>query len=618
MGFGNYLPSTGRRDDTRDQAGIIEAARTQRPDLVESSNLPDKKDLKAIVDVAAGRAPADLLLSNCRIVNVVSNEIQTGDIAIFGDRIAAIGRVDARETIDLKGAFVCPGFIDAHVHIESSLLNVPEFARVVAAHGTTAVVADPHEFANVMGTEGISFVLRTAKYAPIDIFVMLSSCVPASPLESAGAELSAEQLQPFLANPWVLGLAEMMNYPGVISANDEVLSKIELAGEYVIDGHAPGLVGKELGAYVASGIMSDHECTNAVEAAEKLRAGLYIMIREGSQTRNLAALLPLVTPATVDRFMFCTDDKDVRDLLEEGQIDYMVRRAIAAGIDPILAIRMGSYTAARYFGLRGRGAVLPGYRADLAVLDDLQACHVIRVFHRGKLVAENGRCLSSAAPEEAKAPLRSSISVHAIEQADFAIAVPAGAATSPPRVHVMHVKENRIDTERSIEIAATSNGELVADPSRDLAKLVVIERHRASGEIGRAFVQGFGLKAGAIGSTVAHDAHNLVVVGTNDADMCAAARHLVKLHGGLVVVRDGLVLAEVPLPIAGLVSAEPAEQVASNLKKLGEAAKALGCPLEQPFMALSFLSLSVIGKLKLTNQGLIDVEAFRPISLLAD
>jgi adenine deaminase len=579
--------------------------------------LPDKKELKAIIDVAAGRKPAELLLRNCRIVNVISNEIQTGDIAILGDRIAAIGSREAAQTIDLGMAYVCPGFIDAHVHIESSLLSVPEFARVVAAHGTTAVVADPHEFANVMGTEGISFVLRTAKYAPIDIFVMLSSCVPASSLESAGARLSAEELQPFLANQWVLGLAEMMNYPGVISAHDDVLSKIELASGHVIDGHAPGLVGNDLGAYVASGIMSDHECTTAPEAAEKLRAGLFIMMREGSQTRNLAALLPLVTPATVDRFMFCSDDKDVRDLLEEGQIDFMVRRAIAAGIDPILAVRMGTYSTARYFGLRDRGAIVPGYRADLAVLDDLKACRVGRVFRRGKLVAEDGRCIEPPAPDEAKSPLRSSISVHDIRQEDFAIPRPSGAGTSP-RIHVMHVMENRIDTERSVEQAVVRDDHLVADASRDLAKLVVIERHRASGEIGRAFVMGFGLKSGAIASTVAHDAHNLIVVGTNDADMCLAARHLVKLHGGLVVVRSGEVIADVPLPIAGLVSAEPAEQVAASLKRLVEAAKSLGCPLEQPFMALSFLSLSVIGKLKLTNQGLIDVEAFRPISLVAD
>jgi adenine deaminase len=500
------------------------------------------------------------------------------------------------------------------VHIESSLLSVPEFARVVAAHGTTAIVADPHEFANVMGAEGISYVLREAKYAPIDVYVMLSSCVPASPMETAGAQLTAEDLAPFLSNPWVLGLAEMMNYPGVIAGDEEVLAKLAMCRERVIDGHAPAVTGAALTAYAAAGIMSDHECTGAEEAAEKMRRGLYIMIREGSQTRNLAALLPLVTPATADRFMFCTDDKDVRDLLEEGQLDYMVRTAIVGGLDPILAVRLAGFNAARYFGLRQAGAVLPGYRADLAVLEDLKNCRVVQTFHRGRLVAEDGQCVVDRPAPQGRAALRSSVDVHWIEPKDFAVPAPPGA---PPKIHVIHVLENRIDTERSIESAMVCDGQLVADPSRDLAKLVVIERHRASGEIGRGFVRGFHLKRGAMASSVAHDAHNIIVVGMSDEDMMAAAVRLVKMRGGLIVAAGGNVVAEVPLPIAGLVSDDPAESVASKLRDICAAARQLGCELEQPFMALSFLSLSVIGKLKLTNLGLIDVERFEPISLIS-
>lgn len=580
--------------------------------------MPDNH-LRRVIDVAAGRRPADLVLRNAKIVNVVSHEIREGDVAIVGERIAGIGCYQAAETIDLRGRYVCPGLIDAHVHIESSLLSVPEFARVVVAHGTTAVVADPHEFANVMGTEGISFVLRTAKHTPIDVFVMLSSCVPASPFESAAVELTAEDLQPFLGNRWVLGLAEMMNYPGLIAGEDEVLQKIAIAASRIIDGHAPALNGAGLNAYAAAGIMSDHECTTREEAADKLRHGLHIMIREGSQTRNLKALLPLVSPATADRFMFCTDDKDVHDLLDEGQIDYMIRSAIAQGLDPILAVRLGSLNTAKYFGLRQMGAVLPGYRADLAVFEDLKNCRVTETFHRGQLVAQNGSCIAPRGAEEERIQLRSSIDVHWIELKDFQIPAPAGhdAAGDPP-IHVIHVLENRVDTERSIEPASVRGGFLVADPNRDLAKIVVIERHRATGEVGRGFVRGFGLKAGAIASSVAHDAHNIIVVGMSDEDMLAATVRLIKLHGGLVVVHEGQVLADVPLPIAGLVSDKPADQVAAQLRELSAAARKLDCRFEQPFMALAFLSLSVIGKLKLTNQGLIDVETFRRIPLSAD
>jgi len=579
--------------------------------------LPDTPR-KDIIDVATGRRSADLVLKNARIVNVVSHEILEGDVAIFGDRIAGIGRYEADQTIDIKGRFLCPGLIDAHVHIESSMLCVPEFARVVVGCGTTAVIADPHEFANVMGTAGISYVLRTAKHGPIDVYVMLSSCVPASPLETAGAELTAEDLDPFLANPWVLGLAEMMNYPGVIAAAPDVLSKIDIAANRVVDGHAPGLVGRDLAAYAAAGIMSDHECTTAEEAAEKLRCGLFIMIREGSQTRNLEALVPLIRPETADRFMFCTDDKDVRDLMDEGHIDFAIRKAIRLGLDPILAVRLGSLNTARYFGLRGTGAILPGYQADIAVMEDLKDCRVTQVFRRGRLVAEDGHCTDPPISKEGVSSLRSSINVHNLDLLDYAIPAPDGtSADNPPRVHVIEALDNRIDTQRSIEPALVKNGQLIADPARDLAKMFVVERHRASGEIGRAFVRGFNLQAGAIAGSVAHDAHNLVAVGTNDADIHVAIQHVIYTHGGQVVVRDGRILADLPLPIAGLVTDQPAGLAAQKLRDLSEAARAIGCRFDQPFMALAFMSLSVIGQLKLTNQGLIDVDKFQPIPLVA-
>lgn len=573
--------------------------------------------LAHLIDVAAGRKPADLLLKNAAIVNVVSNEIQKGAIAICGDRIVGIGDYAAEKVIDLAGRFVCPGLIDAHVHIESSMLFVPEFARAVAAHGTTAVVADPHEFANVTGIDGIRSVLRWVDLVPIEVYVTLSSCVPASPLESAGAVLNADDLRPMLDHPRVLGLAEMMNYPGVIAGQEDVLEKISMVRRGIVDGHAPSVLGRDLNAYVASGIMSDHECITASEAQEKLRHGLHVMIREGSQTRNLEALLPAVSSATADRFMFCTDDKDVRHLLDEGQIDHMIRKAIGLGLDPILAVRLGTHSAAQYFGMRQTGAVLPGYFADLAIVDDLTSFRVVQTYHRGELVAEDGRCTAPPIAVTAEPFGRGTIHVGHIALEDLRIEAPAGVTPSnPPKIHVIQVIENRIDTERFIDVASVEKGHLVADVARDLAKMIVIERHRASGEIARAFVRGFKLKSGAISSSVAHDAHNLIVVGMSDADMFMALSRIIELGGGLVVADGGRILAEVPLPIAGLVSDAPAGEVASGLRRLGDAAKALGSPLDQPFMALSFLSLSVIGKLKLTNQGLIDVEQFKVVPLI--
>lgn len=570
------------------------------------------------IAIAAGREPADLVLTNGRIVNVASGDIHAGDVAIAGDAIAGIGSYTGHETIDLGGAFVCPGFIDAHVHIESSMLDVGEFARVVSARGTTAVMADPHEFANVAGVAGIQHVINASEQTPLDVYVMLSSCVPASPLETAGATLSADDLRPLLSHRRVRGLAELMNYPGVIAADRHVLDKIGMAGERVVDGHAPGIGGRELMAYAAAGIASDHECIRAEEAAEKLRAGLYIMVREGSQTRNLDALLPLVRPNTCDRFLFCTDDKDVRDILEEGHIDYMIRRAVARGLDPLLAVRCATINTARYFGLRHCGLVAPGYRANLAIVDDLATFKVSLTLHGGRVVAERGRTRATALPSVARQALLNTVRIGPLHADDLRIPLPeAPAAANGPLVHVIEVLENRIDTERSTATARIEGGFCVADPARDLAKLVVVERHTASGRTAKTFARGFRLREGAIAGSVAHDAHNLVAVGVADDDILLALQRIAELGGGLAVARGGRVLADVPLPIAGLVTDRPANETADALRRLTVAARELGCPLAQPFMCLAFLSLSVIGKLKLTDQGLIDVERFERISPFA-
>ena len=578
---------------------------------------PDSPDIAALrrrVDVAAGRAPADLVLRGGRVVNLLSNEIIDADVAICDGWIAAVGHYDEGRQIErVDGLFICPGLIDAHVHVESSMLAVPEFARVVAAHGTTAVMTDPHEIANVHGLDGIRYMLTTGAGAVIDVFVLLSSCVPASQFESSGASLSAEDLHALADHPGVLGLAEMMNYPGVVAGDAGCLAKIA-AARGIVDGHAPGLSGRDLCAYVASGIRSDHECTTIDEAREKLRLGLSIMIREGSQAKNLTALLPLITPATAHRFMFCTDDKDVDDLCAEGQIDHMVRRAIAAGLDPITALRVGASSAAAYFGLHDLGCVAPGRRAHIAVVDDLTAFHVRRTYHDGALVAVDGVCVMEPAPP-ARASLPASVRLAPLDASSFH--VPANGQR-PVTVHVIEVLEDRIDTERTTEALTPRDGGLHADPARDIVKLAVIERHRGSGRIGLGFARGFALARGAIASTVGHDAHNLIVAGVDDRDMRTAAAHLARIGGGLCAVLDGAVLAEVPLPIAGLMSDAPATALREQLREIHAATRDLGVALRRPFMALSFLCLSVIGKLKLTDQGLIDVDQFRVIPLQSE
>ncbi len=555
-------------------------------------------DLKSLIRHARGDEPADLLLKNGRVVNVLSGQIDETSVALAGEFIVGLGDRPARAEIDLQGAFIAPGFIDAHVHIESALVPPAEFARAVVPRGTTTVITDPHEIANVLGLEGIRFMFESAKFGPLNMYVMASSCVPATAMATSGAALHGYDLFPLKSDPWVLGLAEVMNYHGVIGGDDAVLEKIGAFRDRVIDGHSPGLSGIGLQAYVAAGVQSDHESTTAEEALEKVRLGMMVMIREGSVARDLAAIVPAITPANQHRFCFCTDDCQPSDLVERGGIDHAVRSAIALGMDPVAAIRLATWNPAQHFRLHQRGAVTPGRRADLVVFDDLQAPRARLVFRNGELMARDGRMV--VPPRPPSRTLRSTMNV-AWESVDFRI--PAGGA----RARVIGVRPDSLVTVALADEPPIRDGEALADPSRDLLKVAVIERHMASGAVGKGFVRGMGLREGALASSVAHDHHNLIVVGADDVSMMTAARRVGALHGGMVVAIGGRVVAEVPLPLGGLMSAEPVETVRAQLEALVAAARALGSPLHDPFMAMSFLSLEVIPALKVTDKGLIDV-----------
>lgn len=558
--------------------------------------------------IARGEQRATLALRNARLVNVWTGEIYPTDIVIQGSHIAAIGAgYSAHQEIDLSGRFVCPGFIDAHVHIESSLCTPPEFSRAVLTHGVTTVITDPHEIANVLGLEGIRFMLERAKNGPMSMYVMASSCVPATHMETSGARLEAEDLAQLVNHNWVLGLAEVMNYPGVVYGDEGMLDKITLFEKMVLDGHCPALTGKELNAYVSTGIGSEHECTTVEEALEKLRLGLTIFIREGTTTRNLRPLLPLVTPENHTRLCFCTDDRVPASLTDDGSIDYMVRTAIAEGIDPVMAIRMGTLNTAQYFGLHEHGVIAPGKRADIVVFSDLLDLRPEMVFRGGKLVAENGKMLTEKAPLR-PIDLRSSMNVR-LESLDFSIP----AQTS--RIRVIGAVGDQVVTGHFVEDAQIVDGLVVSDPKRDILKMAVVERHRATGGIGKGFIKGFGLKRGAIAGTVAHDHHNLVVIGVDDASMRRAVQAVVDIRGGLVAVDGDQLLGELSLPVAGLMSERPLEDVRHDYDALTRQAQALGSTMHDPFMAMSFMALEVIPKLKLTDMGLVDVEQFKMVEL---
>jgi len=568
------------------------------------------RNISQKLSIARGEQPAELLFKNAKLVNVLSGEIHAANIAVDDGRVVGIGDYKARKTIDLRGAYLAPSLIDGHFHVESSMLTAPEFARAVVPHGTGAVVIDPHEYANVLGLDGIRYVLASSKNLPLDFFIMLPSCVPATALETAGARITADDLRLMIGDERVAGVAELMNFPGVYLGAKSELAKIEAGKGKCIDGHAPGLRGKNLNAYVLAGVRSDHESVEVAEAREKLRLGMHILLREGSTERNLEHLLPLVNAHNAANCSFATDDKLAGDLVNEGHIDHCVRKSIKLGLSPIAALQIATINTARHYRLQNLGAVAPRYWADFIVFDNLKNFKVRQVYKKGALIAEDGEYLGKSA---ARVPLPRSTMNLRYEPRN--LVVPAKRAQ---KIRVIEIVPRQIVTRELITTPKIEDGEIVPDIQRDILKLVVVERHRATGNVGVGFVRGFKMRRGAIGSTVAHDAHNVVVAGTNDADIFKVIEELERLQGGQVAVANGRVTAELGLPIAGLVSDRSLPEVMKRIDALNAAARALGCDLDAPFMTLSFLSLSPIPELKLTDQGLIDAVRLKKTTLFVN
>ena len=561
-----------------------------------------------LIAVAKGDQPADLILANGRVVNTFTGEVLSGNVAICGDRIAGVGDYhEAKQTLDFSGKYLSPGFIDGHVHLESSMLDVGQYARAVVPCGTLAIITDLHEIGNVCGMEGMRYVLDCARKLPLDLFLMAPSCVPATHLETSGASISPEDVRQILRWREAIGLGEVMNFPGVINGDATVLRKIALSQGKIIDGHAPGVRGKDLSAYIAAGIGSDHESIVLEEAREKLQKGMFVMIREGSSEKNLEALLPLVTDNTYKRCFFVIDDRSAYDLLHDGDIDAVVRRAIKLGLEPVRAVQMATINAAEYFRLGGLGAIAPSYFANILALDDLENLSVNTVFYRGRMVAREGKPLFPL-PQVDNGAVTGTINMKPITLKK--LIMPATSAELP----VIEVVPGQIVTRKRYLKVSTADGQVISDTERDILKLAVAERYHATGNLGLGMVTGFGLKKGALASSVAHDSHNIVAVGTSDEDILAAIQEIERLQGGLTAVAEGQVLASLSLPIAGLLSDEPLEAVVAQLDKLEQKASELGVRLPSPFATLSFLALPVIPELKLTDLGLVDVIEFRLIS----
>jgi adenine deaminase len=579
--------------------------------MSEGASLESLSDRLA---VARGDRPADLVIKGGRILSVFTGELLDADVAVAGEYVAGVGAgYEGGETFDATGLTLLPGFIDGHMHIESTKLMVDQFARAVLPWGTTTVVIDPHEIANVFGLDGVRALLAAAERVPLDFYVMVPSCVPASPFESNGATVDAEDIARFLdEEPRAIGVAEMMNFPEVAAGDPASLAKVEAArraSKFHLDGHAPGLSGRELNAYLAAGVRSDHECTTYQEALEKRRLGMWIMIREGSAARNLEALLPLVKEFGPGNCLLCTDDREPDQLIRDGHINDVMRKAVRLGCPPYHAVVMGTLFAARYHRLPEHGAVAPGYLADIVALPDLESFRPTAVWKRGHLVAQDGRSIGIP---EVPAPdwMRNSVRVRTLGAEDFAI-------RADGRVRVIGVDAGQIVTRALVAEPSRRDGQAVADPSRDLAKISVVERHRETGRMGLGFVSGFGLQRGALASTHAHDAHNVVVVGMDDTDMATAVNRLAEIGGGQVAVSGGTVLAEVPCPIGGLLSDRPAEEVAASVERMEQASRDLGARISAPFMTMSFMALSVVPALKITDRGLVDTMRFELVPLEA-
>ncbi len=559
--------------------------------------------LKAI-KIANGEKRAPLVLKNANIINVFTNEIIYGDVAIYNGKIVGIGEYHGDDEIDLEGKYLSPAFIDGHVHIESSMVTPLQFSKAIVPRGVTTIIADPHEIANVRGLDGIKYILDSSEGLPLDVYMMLPSCVPATPFENSGAVLKAEDLEELIDHPRVLGLGEMMNYPGVINGDSEVLKKLKVFEEYIIDGHGPLLEGKQLNAYVGAGIATEHECSTVEEMKNRLRLGMYIHIREGSAAKNLEELIQGVNKDSLRRCIFCTDDKHPSDLLRDGSIDYNIRLAIAKGIDPIDCIKMASLNAAECYGLRWKGAIAPGYFADMVVIDNLEDFNILEVYKEGKLVAKDNKPLFSI-EEIDSSSMVNTVNITEITEKDLKIYLESN------KVNVIKLLPHSLITKKVEREVQLENGEF--KPQNDILKAAVVERHSKTGNIGLGLVEGFGLKNGAIASTIAHDSHNIIIIGDNDRDMLKAIYELERVGGGITIVSNGKIIDTLPLKIAGLMSQSPLEEVNEKLNKMLESSyEILGVNREyEPFMTLSFIALPVIPDIKLTDMGLFDVSEFK-------
>lgn len=567
-----------------------------------------KETLKKLIDVAAGRIPADLVIKNCKVMNVFSGEIISGDIAVSDGMIAGIGTYEGKETVDAKGRYAAPGLIDSHIHIESSYVSPEEIGRLLVPHGATTIIADPHEIVNVCGLRGLDYMLEAAKGTALDIKYVLPSCVPATPFEHAGAVINAPEMEEPLQIEEILGLGEFMNFPGVIQADDGVLDKLmaaKNAGKF-IDGHGPGIAGKELNAYVAAGILADHECSTVEEMKARLENGMYILMRQGSACHNLRTLLAGVTEQNSRRCLLCSDDRQPKTILHEGHLDNHLRICIEEGLDAMTAVRMATLNAAECFGLKDRGALAPGYRADIVLFDDLKEFHVNRVWIEGRAVAEEGTYLPKICPHEISS-VKGSVVVKDFSKEKLKMHLKSDL------VHVIEILPGGVVTKKeTAQIKLDEEGEFVREAEKDIVKVAVVERHQGTGNVACGFLKGYGIKEGAVALSIAHDSHNIIVVGVSDEEMTFAVEELVRQEGGIVLVKEGEVIERMPLPIAGLMSDQSGEWVDERLTAIHEKAYSeLGiCGDVEPVMTLCFMSLAVIPELKLTDMGLFDVTSF--------